>query len=113
MNETSDIDLLDRQLREAAPYIDDGGFTRRVLEKLPARRASLQRFRATILLGAAVIASMVAYLLSGGGRFVSNGIVRMAGLSPTMILGIAMIAGMLVMAAGIIAAISKDHPLRS
>jgi len=30
-----DDDTLDRQLREAAPYIDDEGFTARVMAKLP------------------------------------------------------------------------------
>lgn len=109
MDETPDIDLLDRQLAEAAPYIDDDGFTRRVLERLPVRRPRLQRFRATILLGATLIASLVAYLLSDGGRFISNGIIRMASLPPLVILAIATVAGVLVMAIGIVAALSKNQ----
>lgn len=113
MDETNDFDLLDRQLREAAPYIDDDGFTRRVLQQLPARRPRLQLFRAIILLGVTLLASIVAYFLSDGGRFISDGMMRMAGMSPIMILAIAAIVGVLMMAAGMAAAISKNHELRS
>ncbi len=38
MNEIKQEDWLDRQLREAAPYIDDEGFTARVLQQLPPPR---------------------------------------------------------------------------
>ncbi len=113
MNESNDIDVLDRQLREAAPYIDDAGFTRRILQQLPARRPSLQRFRATILLGATLVASLIAYLLSDGGRFVSNGVLRLAGMSPLMILLGAGVVGALVMGVGVVAAVSKNHEFRS
>lgn len=113
MEQSNDIDVLDRQLRDAAPYIDDAGFTRKVLQQLPARRPSLQRFRATILLGATLVASLIAYLLSDGGRFISDGVVRMARMSPLMILLIAGIVGALVMGVGVVAAVSKNHELRS
>lgn len=113
MDEKDDIDLLDRQLREAAPYIDDGGFTRRVVQQLPARRPHLQLFRATILLGVTLLASILAYFLSNGGRLISDGMMRMAGMSPIMILAIVAIVGVLVMAAGVAAAIFKNHELRS
>ena len=32
----TDDETLDRQLREAAPYIDDDGFTAHVMARLPA-----------------------------------------------------------------------------
>ncbi len=38
MDNISEEDQLDRQLRDAAPYIDDDGFTARVLQQLPAPR---------------------------------------------------------------------------
>ena len=38
MNAMIDDDTLDRQLRDAAPYIDDEGFTARVMARLPAAR---------------------------------------------------------------------------
>src|SRR5437762_1503583 len=43
-------DWLDRELREAAPYIDDDGFTVRVLQQLPAPRRSHDLLRSVILL---------------------------------------------------------------
>jgi hypothetical protein len=39
MDEKNREDWLDQQLREAAPYIDDDGFTARVLQKLPVVRS--------------------------------------------------------------------------
>ena len=36
MDEIEQEDWLDRKLREAAPYIDDDGFTARVMEAIPA-----------------------------------------------------------------------------
>ena len=113
MDEKDNIDLLDRQLREVAPYIDDDGFTRRVLQQLPARRPRLQLFRATILLSITLLASILTYFLSDGGRFITDAIMRMAGMSPMMILAIGAIGGICVMAAGMAAAISKNRELRS
>jgi hypothetical protein len=113
MDETTEMDLLDRQLREAVPYIDDDGFSQRVLKKLPARRSRLQTMRATILFSATLLASIVAYVLSDGGRFVVDGIVRMAGMSPLMIIAIAAIAGLLIMAGGVAAAVFKNSQARS
>ena len=36
MDEQLQEDWLDRRLREEMPYIDDAGFTARVVQKLPA-----------------------------------------------------------------------------
>ena len=113
MDETTEIDWLDRQLREAAPYLDDNGFTRGVLQKLPARRPRLQMVRATVLFVATLIASIVAYYLSDGGRFVTDGVVRMVGMSPLMVIAIGAILGILVMAGGITAALFKNRELQS
>jgi len=113
MGETQEIDWLDRQLREAVPYIDDDGFSRRVLQRLPTRRSNLQRFRAVILLGATLIACLIAYLLSDRGEFVLQAVNRMAGMSPLMLVGIAIFAGILIALAGSVAAISRNHQQRS
>ena len=37
MDEKLQEDWLDARLRDEAPYIDDAGFTARVVQKLPAR----------------------------------------------------------------------------
>jgi hypothetical protein len=60
-------DWLDSRLREEMPYIDDDGITARVVQKLPAQRP--RSFRAAILISLTVIASIIAYVLSDGGRF--------------------------------------------
>lgn len=113
MDETENIDWLDRQLREAIPYIDDDGFSRRVLQQLPARRATPQRFRSVIIFGATLIACLLAYLLSDRGEFVLQAVTRMAGMSPLMLVGIAMLAGILITVAGTAAVIGRNHQERS
>ena len=64
-------DWLDAKLREEAPYLDDAGFTSRVLHQLPARRQS-SSLRAFILLGVTLLACVAAYFLSGGGALLAN-----------------------------------------
>jgi protein-S-isoprenylcysteine O-methyltransferase Ste14 len=113
MDEPIEIDWLDRQLREAAPYLDDNGFTRDVLQKLPVQRPRLQMIRATVLFVATVLASVLAYFLSDGGRFVLEAVERMAGMSPLMVIGIGAIFGILVMAGGATAALVKNRELQS
>ena len=68
MDETLQEDWLDARLREEMPYIDDDGFTTRVLQKLPAAHPR-RSFRGAILLCATILASVLAYFLSDGGRF--------------------------------------------
>ena len=79
MDENLQEDWLDARLRDEAPYIDDAGFTARVVQKLPARpvRHSL---RAVILLGVTLVASVIAYLLSDGGWFIAEEVTRFARL---------------------------------
>jgi len=112
MDETQEIDWLDRQLREAVPYIDDDGFSRRVLQQLPARRTNLQRFRAVVLLGATLIACLIAYFLSDRGEFVLQAINRMTSMSPLMLAGIAVFAGILITLVGSVAALSRNYQQR-
>lgn len=64
-------DWLDAKLRDEAPYLDDAGFTARVVQQLPARRQS-SFLRAFILLGVTFAACIVAYFLSGGGAIFAN-----------------------------------------
>src|SRR5215471_21527964 len=72
-----DDETLDWQLREAVPYIDDGGFTARVMAGLPAARQESGWLRAAILLGLALIGSGVAYLI-GAGHVVRERIIELA-----------------------------------
>jgi len=113
MDELNLEDQLDRQLREAARYIDDDGFTTRVLRQLPPRRRPRQSLRATILLGTTTAASVLAYVLSDGGRFVSVHFERLATLPTLWLFALALGSGMLVTAGGLVAAISKSREFQS
>ena len=107
-----DDDTLNRQLREAAPYIDDEGFTARVMAKLPAARREPRWLRAMILLGVTILGSGVAYLLSGGGRFVREGVVQLSNFPIWLLLVFAFGCGLLVGAFGVIFAIRKTPEVR-
>jgi hypothetical protein len=72
MNDQLQEDWLDARLRDEAPYIDDAGFTALVVQKLPAQRAAPRSLRGIVLLAITVIACVVTYFVSDGGRFVTS-----------------------------------------
>ena len=109
MKQVNREDWLDRELREAAPYIDDEGFTARVLQQLPPLRRRHDLLRAVILLGMAFLASVLAYVVSGGGRFVSVTLERLAALPALWVFGLALASGLVIAAAGATAAISRSR----
>ena len=102
-------DWLDRELREAAPYIDDEGFTRRVLQQLPPPRRRHDLLRAIILLGMAFLASVLAYVVSGGGRFVGETLDRLAALPALWVFVLALTSGLVIAAGGATAAVSRSR----
>jgi len=112
MNDRSQEDWLDRQFREGAPYIDDGGFTVRVLTKLPVARPQRQSLRAAVLFGITLLGSGLAYILSDGGRFVAVTVERLAALPAFWLVALSLGSGILVMAGGLLAAISKTRELQ-
>jgi hypothetical protein len=105
MDENLQEDWLDARLRDEAAYIDDGGFTARVVQKLPSRPVR-HVLRAVILLGV-TLASVIAYLLSGGGWFIAEEVTRFALLPLPVIWLCAAIATGLVMVGGLAAAMSR------
>jgi len=107
MNDMNQEDLLDRQLREAAPYIDDAGFTARVLQKLPPPQPRRESLRAFIIVGITLLASLLAYVVSDSGRFVAVGLERLSILPILWIFALALATGVLMTAAGLAAALSK------
>jgi hypothetical protein len=113
MKQVNQEDWLDRQLREAAPYIDDDGFTSRVLQQLPPPRRANDLLRGAILLGMTFLASVLAYVVSGGGRFVSMSIERLASLPALWIFGLALATGLVISALGATAALSKTRALET
>lgn len=112
MDETPGMDWLDRQLREATPYIDDGGFTRRVLQNLPAPRPRLQLLRASVLFGMTLLASLIAYFLSGEGRFVPVSMMRLASVSPVILFAVTAGVGALILTGSLVAAAKSGGVLR-
>jgi len=108
MEENVQEDLLDARLRDEAAYIDDAGFTSRVVQKLPAR-AVRRTYRAAILLGVTLAACVVAYFLAGGSWFIAKETTSMAMMPITMIWVCAAAATVLVMAGGVVAALSKTR----
>ena len=113
MEQVNQEDWLDRQLREAAPYIEDQGFTVRVLQQLPPPRRGHDVLRAAILLGMTFLASVLAYVISGGGRFVGVTIERLAALPALWVFGLALASGLVISAVGATAALSKGRALET
>ncbi len=106
MDENLQEDLLDARLRDEAPYLDDAGFTSRVVQKLPARRVR-RSYRAFLLLGITVAACLVAFWLAGGTSLVFEAYANVA-MMPLMSMWIcAAAAGGVVMAGGLAAAYSR------
>ena len=109
-DEIGELDWLDAKLRDEAPYIDDGGFTANVMQKLPARRAT-RSLRSTILIAAAILASLCAYYFSAGGRFIYVAIARAELFSPLTILIAALAVGVVMVGCAAYAAAKRIEML--
>ena len=108
MDEQIQEDWLDARLRDAAPYIDDAGFTARVVHRLPARSQSRSR-RALILCCITLLASLITYAVSGGGQFLVSGFNRMAGLPVVWILVLAAVCSLIFTSVAAAAAMSRTR----
>ena len=108
-----DDETLDSQLREAVPYINDDGFTARVVAMLPVGRREPQWLRAMIVIGLALIGTGMAYFLSGGGTFVRQGVVQIADFPIWLLLVFAFGCGLVVGAFAVIFAIRKTPEVRN
>jgi hypothetical protein len=113
MDNLNQEDELDRQLRECALYLDDDGFTARVLQRLPPSKSARRPIRAIILLGITVLASVLAYFLSGGGRFINDGVIQLTRLPMLWLLLLTFATGVLMSVIGFVAAMSKTRELSS
>ena len=105
-----DDETLDRQLRDAVPYINDDGFTARVIARLPAAQREPQWLRAMIVLGLALLGTGVAYLLSGG--VIRAGLIQMADFPIWLLLIFAFGCGLVVGAFAVVFAIRKTPEVR-
>jgi hypothetical protein len=113
MNPMIDDETLDRQLRDAIPYIDDEGFSARVMARLPAARREPRWLRTMILLGLTLLGSAVAYLVSGGGRFVREGVIQLSEFPIWLLLVFAFGCGLVVGAFAVIVAVRKTPEVRN
>jgi hypothetical protein len=113
MNGETEQDWLDKKLQEAAPYIEDDGFTARVLQRLPARQARLQFLRPLILIVASAFASALTYVLSDGGRFIIVEMFKLTTIPTLWVVAFALASGMIVLAGGTVAAMSKANQIQS
>lgn len=108
MNDSLD-DLLDARLRDEAPYIDDAGFTARVLKELPRQARSLRTQRSFIILAAAILSVVVAYFASGEASFIQDSVTYAAKFSAIQIMLVALCCGLLTTVGGIWAAFSRTR----
>ena len=108
MNDPLD-DLLDARLRDEAPYIDDAGFTTRVMKQLPRRRLSWNKQRAVVIFIATIVSVVVAYFASGEGLFVHDAFARISGLQPLQLFLVIVACGITMTIAGLWAALTRRH----
>ena len=106
-------DWLDRKLQEAVPYIEDDGFTARVLRQLPQPMQRMEFLRSFILVAMSALASALTYVLSDGGRFILVEMFRLTTIPTVWVVAFALASGMLVMAGGIFAAMYKTNQIQS
>ena len=106
-------DWLDKKLQEAVPYIEDDGFTARVLRSLPQPVRRIEFLRSLILVAMSALASALTYVLSDGGRFILVEMFRLTVIPTVWVVVFALASGMLVMAGGIFAAMYKTHQIQS
>jgi len=108
MDEKLQEDWLDAKLRDEAPYIDDAGFTSRVVQKLPARQVR-RSYRVFILLGITLAGCIAAFWFAGGTSLAFDAYANVAML-PVMWLWIfTAAAGVLVMAGALAAALARSR----
>ncbi len=111
MDEDFQPDWLDQRLREEMAYIDDAGFTSRVVQMLPSAHHR-RSYRALILIGITLLASFLTYLASDGGRFLFVAAYRLAAM-PLVSISLVAIGGTLIAtAAGASAALMQTRNTR-
>ena len=108
MEERLQDDPLDARLRDEAPYIDDAGFTSGVVQKLPARHMR-RRYRAFILIGITLLASVAAFWLAGGTSYFVEGVTFVTMMPVTALWLCVAAVATLIMAGSLAAAYSRSR----
>jgi hypothetical protein len=76
MSEQPQRDWLEETLRHEPPYINDDGFTARVVATLPKRRNRVW-LRGAILVGMAALGCVIALLVLPGAQFITDSMVKL------------------------------------
>ena len=100
--------ILEQKLREEASYIDDDGFTARVVAQLPVRPRR-NRSRAFVLLAMAALAAVVAYQITEGGRFVWVAVAYLQMVPIWLVFGALFLLAVTVTAFGLATALSHER----
>src|SRR5207248_10681037 len=100
MNREISDESLDRKLQEAAPYLEDDGFTARVLQQLPQQVRRIEFLRSFILVAMSALASALTYVLSDGGRFILVELFRVTSIPLVWVGFFVIVSGLLVMVCG-------------
>ena len=108
MNDPLD-NLLDARLRDETPYIDDAGFTARVMQQLPRRRFSWSTQRAFIIFVATIVSVVIAYFASGEGMFVHDAFARISRLQQLQLFLVIVGCGITMTIAGLWVALARRH----
>jgi hypothetical protein len=108
MDDKLQEDWLDARLRDEAPYIDDAGFTSRMVRQLPARQVR-RSYRMFILVGLTLVACIAAFWLAGGTNLLFDAFTNVAMLPVMWMWVCAAGAALLVMAGGLAAAMSRSR----
>jgi hypothetical protein len=106
MDENLQEDWLDARLRDEAPYIDDAGFTARVMQRLPAPRPRYS-FRNVLLVCLTLLGSVLTYVASSGGKFIGTGIDTIASLPILWILTLALVCSVVFSSIATAAAVAR------
>lgn len=108
MDEKLQEDWLDARLRDEAPYIDDDGFSARVVRCLPPPQPQCS-FRALLLCLVTLLASTITYFVSDGGRFLIVGITQIAALPLLWILVLGTISSLILTSIATAAAFARSR----
>mgnify|MGYP001799952443 CR=1 FL=1 len=85
---------MDVRLRDEATYSVAAGFTALGVQQLPAERAARNSFRGAVMLAITVLACVVTYVVSDGGRFITSAIEALSAMPLWMVSTIALFCGM-------------------
>ncbi|MGZ5023675.1 MAG: hypothetical protein ACXWGY_01230 [Chthoniobacterales bacterium] len=113
IDEQLQVDWLDAKLRDEMPYIDDAGFTARVVQQLPARRHASRSLRSGIIIGVTLIACVVAYILTGGGAIFADSAAFLVAMPFVTVCVIAGCCALLMTVLGAFAAFSREGNQRA